>query len=286
MSSYIAGILWLTLFSRVGTETRNILFPFHSYIEILKGNRIFLIENIGNIILFFPLGVAISYSKLGKLKRAVLLGFLVSLFIEMLQLIFSLGTFEIDDLIHNTIGTVIGFIISKKVNKNFEIKLNGGSIRIIIIFVLVFSFIPVGYGEIKHQKMLEYASLFDREDGTKNLLVLNGKNGYAWNTDVRIRYYDHGKLRIKGTSDKMSWWLIGEIMLKPGKYSFSGLSNVKSDTVGLELIADNQRLTPDVGPTDEEKFSLTKNTKISVYVVVYNGCDCDVVARPVIYKEE
>lgn len=36
---------------------------------------------------------------------------------------------------------------------------------------------------------------------------------------------------------------------------------------------------------DEVKFSLEETTKLMVYVSVYNECDCDVVATPVIYKE-
>lgn len=33
------------------------------------------------------------------------------------------------------------------------------------------------------------------------------------------------------------------------------------------------------------KFSLKETTKLMVYVTVYDGCDCNVVATPVIYKE-
>ena len=68
-------------------------------------------------------------------------------------------------------------------------------------------------------------------------------------------------------------------------YSFSGLSGVDKDTVGLELETDNHRFAPDVGPADEVKFTLEGPTKLMVYVSVYDGCDCDVIATPVIYKE-
>lgn len=71
----------------------------------------------------------------------------------------------------------------------------------------------------------------------------------------------------------------------PKKYSFSGLSGVEKTTVGLEIESNNQRLTPDVGPVDEVMFSLEENTKLMVYVSVYDGCDCNVIATPVIYKE-
>ena len=73
--------------------------------EILKGNRQFLLENIGNVVLFIPLGVALKWSGVKDVKKA---GLLASLLIEVLQFTFALGTFERDDLIHNTFGAVIG----------------------------------------------------------------------------------------------------------------------------------------------------------------------------------
>ena len=93
------------------------------------------------------------------------------------------------------------------------------------------------------------------------------------------------RIHIKGTSDKRSWLPIGEISLKPGVYSFSGLSGVDKDTVGLELETDNHRFAPDVGPIGEVRFALEETTKLMVYVSVYDGCDCDMIATPVIYKE-
>ena len=68
-------------------------------------------------------------------------------------------------------------------------------------------------------------------------------------------------------------------------YSFSGLSGVDKDTVGLTLETNNLRFAPDVGPIGEVRFALEETTKLMVYVSVYDGCDCDVIATPVIYKE-
>ena len=278
--AYIAAILWITLFSRLGTERRSFLLPFHSYVEILKGEWRPLLENIGNIALFIPLGVALKCSGVRDVKKT---GFLVSLLIEVLQFTFALGTFECDDLIHNTLGAVIGAWCVGKIGG--EIRLGSQMRRVILLSVVLCSMVPFGYQEVRHQKMVRLAAIYDREDGTKNLLVLNGKNGFAWNTDVYVEYLNDGSLHIKGLSDKRSWWPIGEISLKPGVYSFSGLSGVEKNTVGLELEINNQRFTPDVGPIDEVRFTLEETTKLKVYVSVYDGCDCDVIATPAIYKE-
>ena len=275
--AYIAAVLWITLFSRIGDGYRGFLLPFHSYVEIWKGEWRPLLENIGNVVLFIPLGVALKWSGVKDVKKA---GILASLTIEVLQFTFALGTFECDDLIHNTLGALIGAWCAGKIGG--EIRL---SWRVVLLAMVLCSMVPFGYQEVRHQKMVRLAAIYDREDGTKNLLVLNGKNGYAWNTDVRITFLDDGSIHIKGTSDKRSWWPIGEISLKPGMYSFSGLSGVDKDTVGLELETDNHRFAPDVGPVDEERFTLEETTKLMVYVSVYDGCDCDVIATPVIYKE-
>ena len=275
--AYIAAILWITLFCRFGDGYRSFLLPFHSYVEILKGNRQFLLENIGNVVLFLPLGVALQSIGVRDVKKA---GFLASLLIEVLQFTFALGTFECDDLIHNTLGAVIGAWSAGRIDG--EIRLNW---RVVLLSMVLCSMVPFGYQEVRHQKMVRLAAIYDREDGTKNLLVLNGKNGYAWDTDVYVKHLDDGSIKIKGTSDKRSWWPIGEITLEPGMYSFSGLSGVDKDTVGLELEKDNHRFAPDVGLVDEVKFTLEEPTKLIVYVSVYDGCDCDVIATPVIYKE-
>lgn len=278
--AYIAAVLWITLFSRIGDGYRGFLLPLHSYVEIWKGNRQFLLENIGNVVLFIPLGVAL---KCGGMKDVKKTGFFASLLIEVLQFTFALGTFECDDLIHNTLGAVIGTCCVGKIGG--EVKLNWKMGRVVLLSMVLCSMVPFGYQEVWHQKMVRLAAIYDREDGTKNLLVLNGKNGYAWNTDVYVEYLNDGSVHIKGTTDRRSWWPIGKITLGPGVYSFSGLSGVDKDTVGLTLETDNQRFTPDVGPIDEVRFTLEENTKLMVYVSVYDGCDCDVIATPVIYKE-
>lgn len=275
--AYIAAVLWITLFSRLGTERRSFLLPFHSYVEILKGNRQFLLENIGNAVLFIPLGVALKWSGVKDVKKV---GLLASLLIEVLQFTFALGTFECDDLIHNTLGVVIGAWCVGKIGG--EIKL---SWRVVLLSMVLCSMVPFSYREVRHQKMVRIAALHDREDGTKNFLVLNGKDGFAWNTDVYVKHLDNGSIRIAGQSDKRSWWPIGKVTLGPGVYSFSGLSGVEKNTVGLELETNNQRFMPDVGPIGEVKFTLDETTKLMVYVTVYDGCECDVIATPVIYKE-
>lgn len=72
-----------------------------------------------NILLFTPLGIAMPfiYSK-ASLVKIVLMGLSLSLFIEFIQ--FFLGRqCEIDDLICNTIGAVLGYLLYLLIKKMF-----------------------------------------------------------------------------------------------------------------------------------------------------------------------
>lgn len=80
--------------------------PFNDFFH---ANTIFgsAFNVLGNIMLFLPLGILV-YQLVGSLRCTVLAGFLLSLSIEILQYIFSLGVTDTDDLLLNTLGAWIG----------------------------------------------------------------------------------------------------------------------------------------------------------------------------------
>lgn len=64
-----------------------------------------------NILLFIPFGYMLPYifKKLQKaLWGVILIGFFCSLLTEIVQLITHLGWFDLDDLLNNTIGCIVG----------------------------------------------------------------------------------------------------------------------------------------------------------------------------------
>ena len=80
------------------------------------------IENIGgNIIGFIPLGILLPLLFTRNLRngwRVAAMVFLISLSFETIQLLTGLGSFDVDDLILNTTGGIIGYIfyvITKKI---------------------------------------------------------------------------------------------------------------------------------------------------------------------------
>lgn len=94
----------------------------------------FAINFIGNICLFVPIGfcVPLLWNK-SSLPKTLLVGFLISLFIELCQLPQARGT-DIDDLWINTLGAMIGYLlyvgvcrIAKQFLLKFRIQKKGES---------------------------------------------------------------------------------------------------------------------------------------------------------------
>lgn len=210
------------MFSRIGTGYRAILYPFRSYVDVFSGSWRSFEEIIDNIFLFIPFGMIICAIKEWRWKRVIFAGLYISVGIELLQAIFALGTFEFDDLMHNAARTAIGHWIIKKIGLRTEIKRLQLRVLLLALFIAIVS--PIAMQTARHSHMVKLANRYDREDGSNNLLVLNGKSGFAWDTDMYIESLPDGSISIKGTSDKKSWFPIGQIELEPGTYSFSGLT--------------------------------------------------------------
>lgn len=106
---YVLIILGETLFFRSPGNSGIKLTPFWSYeTPELKA------QIIANIILFIPLGI-LAGMLLGW--KAIPLSTFFSFCIEAVQLVFHLGLFELDDIIHNTAGFVIGWLVVLITNK-------------------------------------------------------------------------------------------------------------------------------------------------------------------------
>ncbi|MBT2757574.1 VanZ family protein [Mesobacillus foraminis] len=99
----------------------NNFIPFQSISNYLSGPHFTVaVKNIlGNILLLAPLGFFLNYYKRGpiSLMLLILIGFFSSLSVELSQLLissilgFTYRSFDVDDLILNTIGFTLGFII-------------------------------------------------------------------------------------------------------------------------------------------------------------------------------
>lgn len=89
------------------------LIPFKTIIPYLSGKNGFLIPMInivGNIVALVPAGFLIPFIYLKmNWRRTLFLALLLGLIIETIQLIMHIGIFDIDDVILNALGVMIGF---------------------------------------------------------------------------------------------------------------------------------------------------------------------------------
>lgn len=87
------------------------LMPFREILRYDVGTKAFYKQVFGNILLFIPLGYfATSYCKIKGLGTITLVSLLSSLTIEVTQHYIG-RTFDIDDIILNVVGGIVGFLL-------------------------------------------------------------------------------------------------------------------------------------------------------------------------------
>ena len=109
---FFTGILTMTgIWYMSAFDPRIVYVPF---VDMIRGP----VDTVLNIILFIPLGIFLPllYKKYDKIGKIVLIGFLISASIEIVQM-FGCGATDINDLITNTVGACLGFCIYKVLNK-------------------------------------------------------------------------------------------------------------------------------------------------------------------------
>lgn len=111
LMEYIFLLFCSTIVCRVVDET--IQYDFHplwSYKAIQDGREDIFVENLMNIFVFIPVGLLLSVVfKQMKWWIALLIGCGISITIETLQFFLMRGFSEFDDVMHNTLGCLIGF---------------------------------------------------------------------------------------------------------------------------------------------------------------------------------
>jgi glycopeptide antibiotics resistance protein len=115
---YILLLIKILLLSRTShSEFRSInLIPFYSIKEYIFSNsttiKKFAFGNVvGNIVIFIPLGTYLSlFNNNRRVITNQLFIFIVSLFIEIIQGILGIGASDIDDIILNCLGGLIGIL--------------------------------------------------------------------------------------------------------------------------------------------------------------------------------
>jgi len=89
------------------------------------GLESFIVNIFGNVLAFVPFGFVLPIISISnrKLLNITLLSLEFSLTIELIQLIFKVGIFDVDDILMNTMGGILGgicFIICRKLVKSIR----------------------------------------------------------------------------------------------------------------------------------------------------------------------
>lgn len=116
---YIIFIFNMVIFARYNNINSYNLIPFKTIFEIInKGNLYSIIINIfGNLIIFMPLEYfIIDLFKVKKASICFILSFGIILLNEIIQYVFKIGVFDVDDLILCTFGMMIFYVVYNKFN--------------------------------------------------------------------------------------------------------------------------------------------------------------------------
>lgn len=107
---YAMLLFYVVTFQDVNYGTNNFI-PFKEILRYKVGSKVFMRNILGNILLFAPFGLFVSYiMKTRKVTPILFISLVTSGVIEYTQL--KIGrTFDIDDIILNIVGGFIGYLI-------------------------------------------------------------------------------------------------------------------------------------------------------------------------------
>ncbi len=144
---WMITVLGLTMFGRNTYLTNNINLKLLSgYFNAWNTWNIHELQMIVfNLLMFMPLGFLLSFLLQSKHKttKVLWISFFISLMIEFLQLITKRGIFELDDLIHNTIGSMMGYFLAEGItswikHKRVSLPEIGKALAIPTFFLIIF----------------------------------------------------------------------------------------------------------------------------------------------------
>lgn len=135
---YIITIVYFLIFSdmfgRTPNYDRNVnLVPFTEIKRFVTNwgtaisNESFLFNIVGNVVAFMPFGMLLRWARNKRTGpwTAFAYSFLFTLLIETTQYITMLGVFDVDDIIMNTVGGMLGYLayrVSIKIYRRYYAK--------------------------------------------------------------------------------------------------------------------------------------------------------------------
>lgn len=161
---YIVFLLRITLFKQaslynllaaIGASERTInIIPLWSIVDMASSSLSIkrMMENIlGNVVIFIPLGLLLPVIFKRESRDILLGGVILSASIEIIQLIFGLGSTDIDDFILNMLGAMLGYwlfkVIKEKAASSFAL-LSSMVALLTVSGTIVFSVLLVNHTDL------------------------------------------------------------------------------------------------------------------------------------------
>ena len=123
---YVLLIYCSTVFFRNTGKLQYDFMPFWSYRDYFNGvDKGLLAENIMNMVVFVPVGLLAGAAfRSMSWKKVMVIGLCLSVGIEVMQFVFRKGFSEVDDVMHNTVGCLIGYGIMTILRIIFNTRYN------------------------------------------------------------------------------------------------------------------------------------------------------------------
>lgn len=142
------------------------LIPFYTIWEFITDSNISFTRAIANIIgnigIFIPMGIflPVVLKKLDK-KNIIIIISLISLGFELIQYILAIGSSDIDDVILNSLGGILGIIIYTKMTKLFPDNIK--KFQAIISTSIILGVIGLGVIVTNYQSLLTFKLKPDKQ---------------------------------------------------------------------------------------------------------------------------
>jgi len=129
---YLCAVAAVTIVPIRNSRTQNlpnhfnfkpVITSYHRFQNVLEANDVWGKQNfrnnlVGNIIMFIPLGILLPWVYNKRFKQVLVFGALASVAIELIQYLNMFAGYyryvDIDDVILNTLGAIIGYWIYKQ----------------------------------------------------------------------------------------------------------------------------------------------------------------------------
>ncbi|MGG6309320.1 VanZ family protein [Paenibacillus macerans] len=154
------------------------LIPFYTIIEFFTSENIgmerALVNVVGNIAIFVPLGIFVAHAGNGKsFRMQSLWPLIISLLLEIIQYVLALGSSDIDDILLNSLGGMIGIGIYRWFRKK-----TSSTDRLLTALIVLF--LVVGLAGGASAKMMGYNSILPFSKGRVESVVENKEVLAGW----------------------------------------------------------------------------------------------------------